>query len=190
MPLIKGFHERYPDITIGLSLSDSIEDLINEGFDLAIRFGEQEDSSFVTARLGHSKSVICAHKDYVTKHGRPNHPSELAKHDCLVFRRLPGRNPWHFERSGEAHSVCVGGPLFSDNGDALLSAVLSAQGIVMLPYWMVAQDVENGTLVPLLEEWNILPGSSPISAIYPSKRNLAPKVRVFIDYLQQELTGI
>ena len=185
-PLLGDFHARYPAVKVGLSLNDSIEDVIGAGFDLAIRFGALDDSSLIAKRLATCRSIVCAHPDYLETAGIPTRPTDLEAHNCLTFRVMPGHNIWHFEQNGRPHSVSVSGSLFSDNSDALLSAAVSGLGIVLLPSWMVSEDIERGTLVPILSEYDLMPRTTPMHAVFASNRHMAPKLRVFLDYLEEE----
>jgi DNA-binding transcriptional LysR family regulator len=185
-PLLAEFYARYPKIKIGLSLSDSIQDVIGEGFDLAIRFGKLVDSSLIAKRLTACRSVVCAHPEYIKETGAPREPDDLERHNCLTFRALPGQNIWHFERKGEVFSVSASGSLYADSGDALLAAAVSRLGIVHLPSWVVAADIEGGRLVPLLEDYTVMPKATPIHAVFAHNRHLAPKVRVFVDFLNEK----
>lgn len=182
-PLLAAFHQRHPDVTVGLSLSDSLVDVIGEGHDLAIRFGALEDSSFVAQRLALSRSLICAHPSYLAVHPPPRTPEELQDHNCLLFRRSPGPAVWRFSRGEESTSVQVAGSLYSDAADALLEAALHGLGVVHLPEWMIDEEIEAGNLVQLLRGWDLLPKETPIHALYPHKRHLASKVRVFVEFL-------
>lgn len=183
-PYLAEFYELYPEIIIGLSLSDSVDDVIGAGFDLAIRFGNLKDTSLIARRLASSRSIVCAHPDYLKRNNTPQIPSDLANHNCLTFRTTPGANIWHFERDGKALSVDASGSLYADNGDTLQAAAAAALGIVQLPSWVVAPEIENGNLVPILQDFNLIPNSIPIHAVFAHKLHLAPKVTVFIEFLK------
>lgn len=184
-PLLGEFHLQYPTVRIGLSLSDGIEDIIGSGFDLAIRFGALSDSNLVANRLAVSHSLICASASYLEKAGTPRLPTDLEKHNCLTFRTTPGHNTWQFAAQSENQLISVSGSLYSGNADALLKAAISGLGIVQLPIWMLAEEVENGNLVPILSDFELIPGTTPIHAVFAHKQYLAAKIRVFIEFLKE-----
>lgn len=183
-PYLNEFYTLYPQIKIGLSLNDNIDDVIGAGFDLAIRFGNLDDSSLIAKRLASSHSIVCAHPDYLERTGTPKTPEDLIHHNCLTYRMTPGHNIWHFEHDGKSHSVQASGSLYADTGDALLAAATSALGIIQLPSWVVAQGINNGTLVPILQEYELIPKTTPIHAVFAHKSLLATKVTVFIEFLK------
>ena len=184
-PLLGEFHKQYPKVNIGLSLNDGIEDFIGGGFDLAIRFGALSDSSLIARQLVMSHSTVCAHSDYLDARGTPKTPDDLASHNCLTFRTRPGENIWQFEAKKKAWSVGVSGSLYSDNADALLRGALSGLGIVQLPNWMVGVEIENKRLVPLLENYQLMPATAPIHAVFAHRQHLALKIRVFMEFLNE-----
>ena len=185
-PLLGEFKSRYPMIKVGLSLNDSIEDVIGAGYDVAIRFGKLNNSSLIAKHLAACRSIICAHPDYLKEAGTPQRPGDLENHNCLTFRDMPGHNIWHFERRRKSYSVSVSGSLYSDNSDALLSAAVSKLGIVYLPSWMVSSDIQRKKLVPILQDYDLMPKTIPMHAVFAPNRHLAPKIRVFLDFIKSE----
>lgn len=183
-PYLAKFYELYPEIIIGLSLSDSVDDVIGAGFDLAIRFGNLKDTSLIARRLASSRSIVCAHPEYLKRNNTPQTPADLVNHNCLTFRTTPGVNIWHFERDGEAFHVEASGSLYADSGDTLQAAAAAALGIVQLPSWVVAPEIENGNLVSILQDFDLIPNSIPIHAVFAHKLHLAPKVTVFMEFLK------
>ncbi len=181
-PLLNEFQQLYPNVKIGLSLTDTIDDVIGEGYDLAIRLGHLNDTALIAKKLANCRSPICASPSYLEKEGIPLTPIDLEKHNCLVFRSTPGRNLWAFKRGSNDYSVAVSGSLYADNGDALLSAALSGLGIVMLPGFMMEEEIQKGTLVSILDKFEQYPNETPIQAVFGSKQ-MPPKVRVFLDFL-------
>ena len=185
-PLLPAFHAQYPDIQVGLFLSDSYRDLIGEGYDVAIRFGAQRDSDLIARQISVSQSLICASPDYVKGHSVITQPDDLKNHNCLLFRQGPGRNEWEFARGPETATVSVAGSLFSDTADALLSAAIAGLGIVHLPDWAVRGALRQGTLIELLPNWTLMPKETPIYLVYPRHRNLVSKINAFADFLGTE----
>lgn len=179
VPALPEFLAQYPDITIDLKLSDTMVDLVEGGFDLAIRNAELPDSSFVARKLATDTRVVCAAPAYLRQYGAPQRPSDLSEHNCIT---LGGRDHWYFSEQGKVTTVKVHGNLSTDNGEALRDACKRGIGITINSRWSAYQDLANGALVELLHD-TPLASKTAIWAVYPSSRQLAPKVRVLIDYL-------
>lgn len=180
-PLLPGFMAAHPEVEIDLVLNDRRVDLIDEGFDLAIRIGRLDDSNLIAKKLASAGHVCCASDAYLARHRPPDVPEDLTRHNCLryTYNRVPGE--WQFSRDGEARSVRVTGNIQANNGDALREAALAGLGIVYQPVFIVAAELRAGRLRPLLEEW-----STPmidIHAVFPEQRQLQPKLRHFVDHL-------
>lgn len=181
-PAVSAFLAQYPDIKCAVSLSDHIEDLAEEGFDLAIRIGELGSQNLIARKLGESCSVLCASPGYLKKHGTPKKPSDLAKHNCLLYEYLSARDQWQFnDRYGKPHTVRVSGSLHANNGDLLTAAAVHGTGIILEPDFYVAALLKSGKLVRLLGRYQTR--SIPIYVVYLSRRHLSAKVRVFVDFI-------
>lgn len=178
-PALKGFMQRYPEIMIDLRFSDSVIDLIDGGFDIAIRNAELKDSTLVARRLANDKRVLCASPAYISEHGTPQHPEELNRHQCLI---LSGLDHWSFRSSAGPMTIKARGRLRTDNGDAMRDATVAGLGISINSTWSVYQHLKSGQLVEVLEHYPLI-SDTAIWAVYPSSRQVAPKVRAFIDYL-------
>ena len=176
--------ERYPEISIDLHMSDTVTDLVAEGIDLSIRTAEVQDSSLVARKIGSYRRVAVASAECIAKHGEPKHPSDLERLPCIVFTAAQAPNDWTFGRGDNAITVRVGGRFRTDNGEAVREAVLSGLGFALLPTWFLSQEITSGDLRPVLSDWQ--PPSSPITAVYPTRRNLAPRTRAVIDFLVDE----
>ncbi len=180
-PAIADYLTACPAVEIDVTLSDRVADLVEEGFDLAIRIGRLADSSLIARRIAPCLLVACAAPAYVTKHGAPQRPADLAAHNCLGYSYAALRNEWRFSGPDGVESVRVSGRLNANNGDLLRLAALRGEGIVLQPSFLVGDDLAAGTLVP------ILPGYAPdeivIQAVYPHSRQLSVKVRSFVDFL-------
>ena len=187
-PLLAGFLARYPEITLDLTLNDRRVDLVEEGFDLAIRIGVLDDSSLIARKLAPCPMLLCAAPSYLERRGAPAEPRDLAAHDCLIYSLRASPEQWRFEGPGASRSVKVRGPLEANNGDLLRAAARDGAGIVLLPSFIVGADVESGALRQVLPDW-VCPSQSAIYAVYPSSRQLSPKVRVCIDYLAERLAA-
>lgn len=181
-PMLVPFIARHPRVRIEISLSDPYSDLVAEHIDVAIRIGQLEDSSMVARRLGTFRRVVCAAPSYLERHGVPQHPADLAHHDCLIFTMLTDPVDWKFQASdGREITVRVKGCIRADNADVVLEAALAGGGLVLAPTWQVRADVAAGLLVPVLRGFEQPP--APIHALYPHARLLSAKVRSFVDFL-------
>lgn len=171
-----------PGVRFDVSLSDRIVDLVEEGFDLAIRIGPPGSGNVVARKLGETRIVPCAAPAYLARHGTPRTPEELSRHNCLTYEYLSQRNTWWFrDATGVEHKVRVTGAMNSNNGDLLAEASVHGVGVVFEPTFIVAPEVRAGRLVPLLQDYEAAP--LPIWAVYPSRKHLSAKVRVFVDFL-------
>lgn len=181
-PAIAAFLAQHRDVRFDVSLSDRIVDLVEEGFDLAIRIGAPAADNLVARKLGETRLVPCASPDYLAEHGAPKAPEDLAGHNCFTYEYVSPRHLWRFrDRSGAERTVRISGRLHSNNGDLLAEAAASGAGIVFEPAFIVGPDVRAGRLVPLLQEF--IPPPVPIYALYPSRKHLSAKVRRFVEFL-------
>jgi DNA-binding transcriptional LysR family regulator len=183
-PALPEFSRLYPAVSFDLGLADRYVDLIEEGWDLAIRIGRLKDSSLVARRLALCRTVICAAPSYLREHGTPQSLDDLSRHNCLGYT-LPsaiGANRWTFGLDGEI-VVPMQGNLRANNGDALRAAALAGQGLIYQPTFIVGDSLRDGSLVPVLGSYQTYePG---IHAILPSGRQAPAKVRAFIEFLAQ-----
>lgn len=188
-PRLGALAAAHPDLTIDLGLNDRLVDLVEEGWDLAIRIGRLRDSPMIARRLAPCELVLCASPAYLQDRGRPKTVRELAEHRCLGYTLSPavGPNSWSFGASGEV-KVAVSGPVRAGNGDALVAAAVAGMGIVYQPTFIVADAVCDGRLEILeLDHPPFAIGS--IYAVYPPNEHLPAKVRVFIDFLIASFAG-
>jgi len=185
-PIIADFLERYPEIRLELVCTARAVDLVEEGFDVAIRAGALADSTLIARTLGSAPWHLAATPGYLKKHGRPRSPEDLKKHDCLFFGG--GRNP--VELRLENRDVSVQLALFARmivSDMAILQAVATAGlGIAILPAMPSVQELRTGRLKRVLPEWN--PPSTPVHVVYPSSRHLSPIVKTFVDHLQERMS--
>ncbi|MCX7053976.1 MAG: LysR family transcriptional regulator [Proteobacteria bacterium] len=186
-PALAEFSARHPDVLLDLDLSDRVVDLVEEGFDLAIRIGQIGSQGMVSKRLGWTQIVCCASPAYLARRSAPiREPADLAQHECLSYTNVAMPNAWHFEgRDGGESRVTVRVPPRhrANNGQVLASLAVQGLGIVYEPDFIVAQEIRTGQLVPLLPDH--LPPRSPIAAVYPSRRHLSAKVRSFVEFLAE-----
>ena len=183
-PAVPDFLERYPDVELDMIMNDRFVDLVDEGFDMAVRIGKLEDSSLVARRLAPSRRVVCAAPDYLARHGAPASPDDLKHHECLCYSNVGPSQEWRFVGpDGRPWPVEVRGRLHANNGDALRAAALRGFGLAVLPTFIVGGDLQSGALVAVLESF--VPQDSAVHAVYPHSRHLSPKVRAFVDFLAE-----
>ncbi|MBI3896859.1 MAG: LysR family transcriptional regulator [Gammaproteobacteria bacterium] len=184
-PMISEYTAKHPQVTVDLQLNDRIVDIVEEGYDLAIRAAAEFKSSTLVARqIALAQFVICAAPIYLKRYGHPKALADLKNHNCLIFAYSPDREEWVVNDSGERQAVTVSGNFVSNNGDALRTAAVAGSGIVNLPTDIIGDDLEAGRLLPLFPE---LKGQEfGIYAVYPSRRHLSAKVRTFVDFLAEK----
>jgi DNA-binding transcriptional LysR family regulator len=190
VPLIPEFLTMYPDLKIDLILEDRSIDLVEERVDLAIRIGRLGDSSIVARKLADNQFMVCASQQYLETHGLPHTPSDLMRHNCIINKNIPNSDTWLFRDGNSTENISVSGNFLANTGGALYRAMLSGLGIAVLPTWFVGEDIKQGKLKVVLEDYDVnLPAmtDSAIYALYPAGQYLPPKVRVFIDYLIENL---
>lgn len=181
-PLVRAFLADHPEVTINLELADRVVDLVNEGFDCAIRIGEMPDSRLVSIRLGDNRRVVVGSPDYLARRGTPNHPDELARHDCLVLTQHRGwvfRNP---DNADAPYTIKVEGRFQCNDGAVLREWVVGGEGLAWRSFWEVGADIAEGRLVEVLSTFAAPPMG--IYAVFPSRRQLALRVRLLIDFLK------
>jgi DNA-binding transcriptional LysR family regulator len=183
--IIAGFAAAYPQVKLDISLSDRKINLIEEGFDLAIRIGALPESGLIARKLGTDHSIICAAPDYLARHGTPATPQELAAHACLGYTLTGNGDEWRLEGPGGLVTVRSGAPVRADNGDILRLAALCGAGLIFQPRFIVGEDLRKGKLVHVLPEF--MSPELGIYAVYPSRKHLSPKVRTFVDFLVAQL---
>jgi DNA-binding transcriptional LysR family regulator len=187
-PAIAAFLVRHPEVRFDVSLSERIVDLVEEGFDLGVRIGTTGTENIVARKLGETRLVPCASPAYLAAHGAPQTPEELEKHNCFTYEYVSPRNLWRFrDASGRERAVRVSGNLHSNNGDFIAEAAARGAGVVLEPAFVVGPDVRAGRLVPLLQDFT--PAPIPIYAVYPSRKHLSAKVRLFVDFLVESFAG-
>jgi DNA-binding transcriptional LysR family regulator len=181
-PAIAAFTARYPQVRFDVELSERVVDIVEEGFDVALRIGTPGSQNLVARRIGASRILCCASPAYLARHGEPHAPEDLAKHACLSYEYLPNRNVWAFrDPAGGERSVRIDGPVHANNGRFLVALATEGAGISHEPDFIVGPDVRAGRLKPILTKFE--PAPLPIYVVYPSRRHLSAKVRAFSDFL-------
>lgn len=184
VPALCQFFRLHPELTIDLKLSDTIVNLVEGGFDVAIRISALKDSTLIARKLMPEQRILCASPAYIQQYGQPTHPQDLNKHQCLV---LPGVDNWVFKTTTGNISIKANGPFSVDNGEVLRDACVQGLGITLCSTWIAHEQLKNKQLVQVLKDYPLL-SDSDIWAVYPSAKQLAPKVKLFIDFLKAYFT--
>lgn len=180
-PLWPAFLQQHPKVTLDVTLADRIIDLVDEGYDLAVRIAQLPASSLVSRKIASTRLVLCASPDYLRRHGEPSHPADIARHTVFTYTLLATGDTWNFEGPDGPVEVKVTPRLRSNNGDTCCAAALQHQGIVLQPSFMVSHHLRAGALVEVLPQYRSL--ELGVYAVYASRRHVTPKVRVVIDFL-------
>lgn len=181
IPGMKGFLTRYPDLNVDFRLSDSIIDMVEGGFDIAIRNADLKDSTLIARKLARDKRILCASPEYLAEYGEPLSLDQLRDHSCI---HLMGLDNWVFKTPDGQKSIKTKGRISADNGEAIRDASVDGLGITIASLWSVYRHLNRGELVQVLENYP-LASDTAVWAVYPSSRLLAPKVRAFIDYFAE-----
>ena len=184
-PAIAEFLKEYQDLSVDLILKGARTDIIGEGIDIGILLGELPDSSLVARKLARSVLVVCGSAEYFEKNGMPEHPEDLYQHSCLVNWAIPPYNKWKFNSADGEKEIKVTGRMLSNVAEPVRVAAKKGLGLIMLPKYIVGRDIKKGKLIIVLEQYKVLP--LQISAIYPHRKYLSAKVRLFLDFLQDWL---
>lgn len=183
--IIGDYTQAYPKVQLDISLSDRKVDLIEDGFDLAVRIGTMPQSDLIARKIGGVRSIVCASPAYIARHGAPQAPAELSSHACLGYTLTGSGADWRFDTPDGPLVVPISGPIRADNGDIIRLAALSGAGILFQPHFIVGDDLAAGRLVQLLPEWQS--AELGVYAVYPSRKHLSAKVRTFVDFLAAAL---
>ena len=179
-PRLADYLRLYDQVEIDLQLNDRVVDLAEEGFDAAFRFGVLPDSGLISRPLRSPNRFLCGSPDYLSRRGAPTSPSDLATHNCLAFRYLAPEREWAF--GGDApQSVQVRGQLTVNNSVALLQAAIQGLGLVILPDYLVQEEIERGRLVRLFPDFDF--SRAPLQMVYLPDRHMTPKMRSFVDFV-------
>jgi DNA-binding transcriptional LysR family regulator len=182
VPLVAAFSARYPNIVVDLALGDEVVDILSGQADVAVRFGHLPDSPLTARKIGETGQVVVASPDYLKRHGTPVTPQELLNHNCLRFNFRRAEPDWPFVWEGQPLFLKISGNIECSSGEALAQLARVGAGIARIGQFTVAQDIQRGNLVPLLEAWN--PGDmEPISAVFVGGPAMPARVRVFVDFL-------
>lgn len=183
-PLWPAFMALHPRVTLEVTLSDRLVDLVDEGFDVAVRIARLQVSSLISRQLTTTRLILCASPDYLRRHGSPKHPAELADHAVIAYSLLAMGDQWEFsapDGKGEPFLVRVSPRMRTNSGDTCVAASLQHMGLVLQPSFLVHPHLQSGALVEVLPDYRSI--ELGIYAVYPSRRHLAPKVRALVDFL-------
>lgn len=184
---ISAYLARHPQVKADLTLNDRVVDLVEEGFDVAVRIARKVDPGLVARPLTRARMLACASPDYIKLHGMPKSPADLARHNCLTYAYSGLQNEWRFVRSGREQTVKVAGNLHGNNGDILSCAAAEGLGVAVLPTFLVHELLREKKLARVLEGWEA--DELTVFAVYPSRQFLPPKVRSFVDFMVERFGG-
>lgn len=184
-PLWAEFMKQHPRVTLDVTLSDRLVDLLDEGYDLAVRIARLPSSSLISRKLTSTRMILCASPAYLSEHGTPAHPSQIAQHAVIAYTLLSTGEQWEFQGPQGPVTVKVTPRLRTNSGETCCAAALQHQGIVLQPSFLVGAHLQSGALVELLPPYRA--AELGVYAVYPTRKHVAPKVRVLIDFLAETL---
>lgn len=188
LPILPAFLAKYGDIQVSADFSDRKVDFSQDQIDIAIQFTEQiEDQSLFARKIAHNRRIICAAPSYLEREGRPVTPDDLQRHNCLQLSTVSRFNDWHFKEF-EAQGLRLNSNFEANSADALYHATLAGIGVSRLSAYLIGDDLRAGRLVRIMPSYE--DNGSDIYAVYSARRNLPPKVRVFIDHLVSEFSHV
>ena len=181
-PQLSRFALRYPEVEVQLHLTDRPVNLVEQGFDMAIRFGEQPDARITARKLASNRRFLCAAPAYLAARGEPSSPRDLQAHSCIVLRESDETfGSWHFRSGAKQETVKVRGPLSTNDGEAALAWALDGHGVVLRSEWDVAPFLRAGRLRVVLAQWT--PPPADIYMLFPTKSHLQAKTRTMVDFM-------
>ena len=180
-PLWGEFRAMHPKVTLDVTLADRVVDLVEEGYDLAVRIAELPNSTLISKRLSTTRMVLCASPRYLEQRGTPQQPGELAEHAIIAYSHWSTRDEWRFDGPQGEVSVHTRPCIHTNSGDTCRAAALADQGVILQPSFLVGEDLAQGRLVELMPAYRSI--ELGIYAVYPTRKHVSPKVRVLIDFL-------
>jgi DNA-binding transcriptional LysR family regulator len=183
-PLVPGFVAQHPDVKVSLNLSDRLVDIVNEGYDCAVRVGDLPESSLVSVRLADNRRLCVASPTYLARAGTPQHPNDLAQHDCLTLSTEASQTRgWAFTLDGEVNHLRLTGSLSCNDGQVLHDWCLAGLGLAWRSTWEVESHLASGDLVSVLDDYAAPPNG--IYAVFAQRKHLPLRVRLWVDHLKQ-----
>ncbi|CAE6824050.1 LysR family transcriptional regulator [Paraburkholderia haematera] len=181
-PLWPAFMRKYPEVELDVALIDRVVDIVDEGYDLAIRISHAGSTSHAARKLATSRNILCASPDYLARSGYPAAPADLIEHRCIGYSYAATGDEWQLiDSERKAHTVKVDCHMHTNNGDTARAAALAGQGVIWQPTFLVGNDLRAGTLVQVLPAYRL--PDIDVLAVYPSRRHLSAKIRAMIDFL-------
>ena len=188
-PLWPQFMQKYPDVELEIALIDRVVDIVEEGFDLAIRISRAGTADHAARKLATSRNILCASPDYLGRWEHPQTPADLARHHCIGYSYSATGDEWQLiDSNGKTHAVEVNCHMRTNNGDTARAAALAGQGVIWQPTFMIGDDLRAGRLVRVLPEFRL--PDIDVLALYPSRRHVSAKVRAAIDFLVDAFAGV
>lgn len=187
-PLWGAFRAQHPKVKLDITLADRVVDLVEEGYDVAIRIATLESSTLVSKRLATTRIVLCASPSYLELHGTPKHPGELAHHAVISYSYFSTKDEWRFVGPQGPVSVKTNPCIHTNSGDTCRSAALAHQGVILQPTFLVGKDLSEGTLVELMPEYRSI--DLGIYAVYPTRKHVSAKVCALIEFLAAHFAGL
>jgi DNA-binding transcriptional LysR family regulator len=187
-PIIRDFLVQCPEVRLDLRLSDGLSNPVEEELDIVIRIGnlDRSGATLIVRKLASHSRFVCGSPDYFQRYGKPDHPNDLAHHNCLLFAYVIGSDIWRFQRGTEVCEVNVSGSLVSNNSEILRQVCLDGTGLILMPTWLVGEDIQAGRLQAVLTDFQVHPHTEidmGIYALYLSNRRHSLRVKTFIDFL-------
>jgi len=187
-PLWPRFMACYPDIELDISLVDRLVDLVDEGFDLAVRISRGGSPTLISRKLAAIHHFVCASPDYIAQHGAPQTPDDIRRHACIAYAYSASADEWRLlDRDGKVHTVPVSNILHTNNGETACAAALAGFGMILQPTFLIGEHLRQGRLVRLLPDYHT--PEIDVLAVYPSRRYVSAKVRVMVDFLVEAFRG-
>ncbi len=187
MPVVADFMRKWPGVDVRISMADRMVDLVDEGFDLAVRIGHLTDSSLIAKKIAPACMSVVASPDYLAATGHPDNPADLVSHDCIIDRNKPAPQLWKFSQGDATEEVKVSGRLTLNGATAAIEAAAQGLGIACSPSWAARDALRAGRVVPVLVDWE--PDHRDLWAVFPSSRYLSQRVRLFVDHLADSFKG-
>jgi DNA-binding transcriptional LysR family regulator len=187
-PLWGRFCDQHPKVKLDITLTDRVADLVEEGYDLAVRISRMPSSTLISRKLASTRMLLCASDAYLNKHGVPRQPADLGTHRVISYTYLATQDEWQFTGPNGVESVRINATIHTNNGDTCRRAALDDQGIVLQPDFIVGEDVKRGRLIELMPEYRAV--ELGVYAVYPSRKYLPLKIRRLVDFLVQSFRDV
>ena len=183
-PALPRFLAAYPELSVRLTASDRLIDMVDEGVDVMLRIGELQDSSLVARSIFKNRYICCASPDFIAQHGRPEHPDDLDRMRCLnfVYPKARQLRPWTFQQDGQSFTTTPRGAVAMDHVESLIEMAQQGGGVIQHLSVSLIEPLRSGALLPLLEPWQA-PGPD-VSVLYPQRHQRAAKIKVFVDFVE------